>query len=528
MTIIFEKIKNVKREKTNREAQKFINRTYHNFDLSIVMPFYKRLEIFKKVLPVNAPYLQRNGIEVIIALDSPEEEAGLIELIKTHPFINWKVIVNDNVHDSRNPAPVLNVAIRHATKKYVLVSDPEVEFYADVIQLLRDQLENYPRHYATGTVAFVEEKDVMTRERIGKLWFLNYGSIMVRREHLEEIRGYDENFTIWGGEDDNIRKRLDLIGVKGLHVSEAKSLHREKKLRLNDRLNRTRLFPPKALKKMYYPNDAITNKEDWGLEFNRLSYDWQNNDYAEKLCVNYMNSFRNYHISNPSIFKTKYRKLILAQSYNEIEFLTEFLDDMSKYFDGVILLDDGSSDGTYEQALHDKLLIKAQKERNGFNDLENRNILLNIASFFKTDWLCFMDIDERFDERYANLEEIIQGHSENTIWFYFVNVWDSIDLFNVNFPDTNNGLFIRARMFKNIGRTQIITTQKKLHFAASPLKGKGLNAPIMVKHLGHITKERRLKKYNFYKKEDIHNDYPDYEYLLNESSELKNVSEVTL
>lgn len=271
--IWLEKTENMKREMTNREAQKFINRRFHNFDLSIIMPFYRRLETFKKVLSVNAPYIQRNGIEVIIALDSPEEESGLIELIKTYPFINWKVIVNDSVHDPRNPAPVLNVAIRHATKKYILVSDPEVEFYTDVIQQLRDQLENYPRHYATGTVAFVEENAIITKMQIDKLVFFNYGSIMARREYLEGIHGYDENFKVWGGEDDNIRKRLDLIGIKKLHVPEAKSLHREKEHRLSDRLSGPRLFPLKTLKKMYYPNDAITNNEDWGLEFNRISYD---------------------------------------------------------------------------------------------------------------------------------------------------------------------------------------------------------------------------------------------------------------
>ena len=67
-------------------------------------------------------------------MDEPTEKEGLIELIKTYPFINWKVIVNEQDHLPRNHAPVLNVGIRHATKKYVLVSDPEVEFYNQIPQ----------------------------------------------------------------------------------------------------------------------------------------------------------------------------------------------------------------------------------------------------------------------------------------------------------------------------------------------------------------------------------------------------------
>ena len=143
-------------KKTYREIRKFNQSVIHNFEVSVVMPFYHKLEVFKKVLPKNAPYLQRNGIEVIIVMDGSTEEEGLIELIKQYPFMNWKVILNEKEHESRNPAPVLNVGIRHATKKYLLVSGPEVEFYTDVILELRNMLEHYPGHYATGTVAFIE------------------------------------------------------------------------------------------------------------------------------------------------------------------------------------------------------------------------------------------------------------------------------------------------------------------------------------------------------------------------------------
>ena len=83
-------------------------------------------------------------------------------------------------------------------------------------------------------------------------------------------------------------------------------------------------------------------------------------------------------------------------------------------------------------------------------------------------------------------------------------------------------------MFRCNGHTQIITTKKKLHFSATPLKGDSFNAPILVRHLGHITKERRLRKYDFYQQEDTHDDQSDYEYLLDGSSVLKNIYEISL
>ena len=411
------------KKSTYLQVIKFQNSVIHNFDLCVIIPFYRRLEIFRKVLPSNAHYLQRNGIEVIILLDSPEEELNLIDLIKEYPFINWKVIVNGNPHGHGNPAQMLNIAIRHATKKYILVSYPEIEFYTDVIFQLRELLEHYPLHYAIGTVAFVEMNDVIHESVTKNLCFSTCGNIMFKINHWDEIGGYDESLEVWGSEDVNIRKRLDMAGIRKLYISEAKSLLREEKSKIKRTFNPYSYISPKSLKRILYPDEIAINAKNWGLEFDRCCYNYQNNVYAEELCIKYLKGFVRYQISDVSIFKTKYKKLILAQSYNELEFLDEFLDDMSKYFDGIILLDDGSTDETYEYAIHDKLLIKVQKVRHDFNDLDNRNILLHIASFFNTEWLCFMDIDERFDERYCNFDNITKHQDVNVINFHFVNIW---------------------------------------------------------------------------------------------------------
>lgn len=96
-------------ENTNTPTLHSLNNdVIHNFDLSIIMSFYKRYEEFARVLPHNVPYFQRNGIEVIIAMDEPSEKEKLIALIKQYPFINWKVIVNDKEYSPCNHAPVLN------------------------------------------------------------------------------------------------------------------------------------------------------------------------------------------------------------------------------------------------------------------------------------------------------------------------------------------------------------------------------------------------------------------------------------
>ncbi len=191
-----------------------------NFDLSIIMSFYKRYEEFARVLPHNAPFLQRNGIEVIIAMDEPTEKDKLLDLLKEYPFINWKLIVNESKHSPRNHAPVLNVALKHATKKYIMQIDPEVEYYTDVVLQMRTAIAHYPKHYILAYMAYIPyEMDVQV-ENVKSLNFIPWGNIMVKKEHLEAVNAYDETFLRWGGEDDNLRARLDMLGVKKLFLPQ--------------------------------------------------------------------------------------------------------------------------------------------------------------------------------------------------------------------------------------------------------------------------------------------------------------------
>ena len=130
-----------------------------------------------------------------------------------------------------------------------------------------------PKHYATGTVAFIEEADIISEENIDRLPFMDYGSIIIEKKVLEEIGGYNEGFEIWGGEDDNIRRRLDMIGAKQLKMPKVKSLHREEKLSLEGRFVKTYSFRAKEWERFFYPKAETVNRDNWGEEFNKVIYD---------------------------------------------------------------------------------------------------------------------------------------------------------------------------------------------------------------------------------------------------------------
>ena len=493
----------------------------HNFEVSVVMPFFQKMEEFYQILPLNAPYFQRNGIEVIISMDDDSEQDALIDFIKQYPFINWKVIANHNKHGWRNPTKAINVGIKHATKKYVLVCSPESEFYTDAIYLMRKALEYYDQCFAIGTVAFAIEEDI----RSDNLDFcMPYGSIMAKRSDLEAISGYDESLSAWGGDDNNIRARLELYGVRKLLLPEVQLIHCEP----NGESKRRR-FHKRALLpfECEYPNIARANNKEWGADFDHIVYDWRNNQYAEELVKIYLANFKDYTLIDPSVFTKKYKRIVLAQSYNEIEGIHSFLEHMALYFDGIVLLDDESTDGTYELANHPKLLLKVQKQRIGFIDIENRNMLMDIASFFSSEWFCFMDIDERFDARFADFDKATANKEIDTLLFRFVHLWDNEKLYNAEYPYMDYGVGMRYRMFRNIGHAQMYSS-KKLHFLSVPHLKQQMNSEILFLHYGNISKERRIKKYQFYQREDTEQDQQGYDHLIAENSKLLNVCDIQL
>ena len=506
---------NVNKPTTEKKLIDLNNDIIHNFDVSIVMSFYKRYTEFKKVLPHNAPYLQRNGIEVIIVLDDPDEKSELLMLLQNYPFINWKPIINERKHAPRNHASVLNVGLKHATKKYILQIDPEVEFLTDIIWQMRDAIEKYPMHYILAMMAYEPYEQELTENNIKELDFIPWGNLMVERNHLYKLHGYDETFITWGGEDNNMRARLDMSGIKKFILPEAKTIHREKNYDPNERSKRINKHSISDWRKMNYPSEAIANKDIWGSEFNKVIYDWQDNQYAKDLCYTYLQQFIGFEIRHPAAFRKRHKKIVLCQAYNEEKLIEGFLTNMASYFDGIILLDDESTDRTWDLAIHDKILLKVKKKRSGFNDLENRNILLDLSAFFQSEWFCFMDIDERFDERFTNFSEFENNKEIHVVSFRAVYLWNDEQSYKGDIPSSNKGILTVYRMFRPIGHTHI-NTHKKLHFIATPYFTNTWQSNILFKDYGSMKENDRIRKYERYIQEDQQKGMSSgYDYLLN-------------
>lgn len=500
-----------------------------NFDLSVIIPFYKKYDEFEIVIKKNQKYLQRNGIEVIIVLDEPSEQIQVLKCIKNYYFINWKIIVNEKKHDWRNPSKVINVGIRNSTKKYVLVISPESEFYGDTILELRKYLDYYPDHFAIGNVIFANIVEEINDKNIQRYHTLPFGTIMIKKEHLIAINGYNENLSIWGFDDVDVRARLNFIGIKALRYESAIVIHREFKTNSEVSCSRNiknNLIPIKDKIRLALPSSS-NSQTNWGNDFNKILYDWGNNVHSAELCTTYLQRFDEYYIDITAIKNREHKIIALVQSYNESEIIAEFLEHIEMYCDGIILLDDGSEDDTFLLAESKKIILKVKKSRERFNDLENRNILLNLGSFFSAEWFYFIDVDERFSDRYESVYDVIKEKDIDSVSFNLVHLWDREYYYRKDYPYSQNGVQRKWRMFRNYGRMQINSNQE-LHFQPIPYCNKKYDSCILIYHYGMLKKENREKKYLFYLNEDKKKNQSNYDHLISEKVSLDHIANIKL
>lgn len=509
-----------------------------NFNLSVIMPFYKRLETFRLIFAKNAPYFQRNGIEVIIVMDEPTEQAGMLGLMNEYPLINWVLLVNEIDHEWRNPGKAINVGIRHATKQYVLVTDPELEFATDIIYELRNHLDYYPNHYCVGRVIFGSFDDHIHAGNFDQLNLLKlyYGSIMAPRACFENISGYSEQYEVWGGEDDNIRTRFDLAGYQRLECPRAMLVHREDfSQRETTRDQQRTQLHPQLLSDMLIPVKCrqVPNSE-WGYDFNNLVYHWDRPSSKKKeLLLAYLSQrtdIKQFSIQNNASFSSRYRLIVLLPAYNESHRIAACIKSIEPFCSGIIILDDGSSDHTYELIHSELLFIKVSKERKGFNDLDNRNILLDIASFYCSDWFMFIDADERISAPFCDLHSIMQRPGIDIIGVWLINLWDNNDTYRADQMDPvyhlSNGLWFRWRLFRSKGRLQIHNDQS-LHCLPVPYFENCYISSTLLHHTGYLHGHWRADKFKFYHEIDSQSTDDYYGQILCADADIRDILTVT-
>lgn len=191
------------------------------------------------------------------------------------------------------------------------------------------------------------------------------------------------------------------------------------------------------------------------------------------------------------------RLLAVTMVRNEARFLPGMLSNVAHQVDGIIALDDGSSDGS------DRLLAECPKvlqlfrkrlDRPDYNEPENFRHLIPAALNHGAEWIIAVDADERLERDFrVRAERVIRRARRLGLRAFQVHIrelWDTPDHYRV---DGIWGLKWSPRLFQALADHQF--DERPLHAAKAPLQGKVLGvfplADLFIYHLRMIRREDR-------------------------------------
>lgn len=211
--------------------------------------------------------------------------------------------------------------------------------------------------------------------------------------------------------------------------------------------------------------------------------------------------------------------LCLVPVRNAAVDLPGFFESAARFADGVLALDDGSTDDSLA-ILQASPLVKQvlsnprREDYRGWDDAGNRNQLLKAAAAFEPEWIISLDADERIDRSDAlALREFLDTDAIPGVGYGF-RCYSMVGDLEHALP---NPIWV-YRLFAFAPGQRF--PDKALHFAPIPTsipKQALLRTSFRIQHLGGMSPERRRARYEKYRQAD-----PDCRFWPDYSSLLKN------
>ncbi|MCB0340480.1 MAG: glycosyltransferase, partial [Bdellovibrionales bacterium] len=216
---------------------------------------------------------QDQTLTEIIVSDFGSHPGKLPALRKLCERYHARLIENKTV--SRwNRARVLNIAIRNCRTPWIMFTDADMIFGSELIPMWRE----YRKQFGDNTMYLAQCKKLPpisdlplhidanaynSLKSVGRVFSTDGhgGCQVLRTSWLIKVRGFNENYEVWGAEDNDLSYRAHLDGIATVWMQPGKLLHQwhlksaPKEWRDKNRAKYMELLSQPAL---------VVNDENWG------------------------------------------------------------------------------------------------------------------------------------------------------------------------------------------------------------------------------------------------------------------------
>lgn len=192
------------------------------------------------------------------------------------------------------------------------------------------------------------------------------------------------------------------------------------------------------------------------------------------------------------------RVIALLSFHNEMEYVSDYLSNVSAQVDGIVALDDGSTDGSGDVvAAHPavlELIRVAPRVPHVWDESAYRSALIGAAAKYRPDWLIGLDADERLEKEFRGRAAIEIERAERdgilALAVFIRELWDSPIQYRC---DGHWGSKLHARLFRQREDPEIDPRTIHGHWAPLNSKTNGGYPPadLDVYHLRMIDAARR-------------------------------------
>jgi len=289
--------------------------------------------------------------------------------------------------------------------------------------------------------------------------FLSGFCFLFDRKILDDLELFDTNYKLGGFEDNDFFLNATLKGYKCIVDNATFVFHHGQ---------RTLSCIPDYSSKFFFPNNL-------------------------------------YHVQKHSIPDLA-KLCVTLRVKNGADQLPYYIENVRKFCDSIIAVDNGSTDNTKDILFQNTDIIKFYAFQPDFNEARDRQFLLSQAFKLGYDWALSLDIDERIPESFDSAFFQKLMHPTNPdILAYSMNVFtffEGTEYIRQDYPWNNLQGIRLYRLFKK--QKINIFGKKGLHCSHSPsfspYNTRHISMPIL--HYGYVSELLRTDKSEFYNKID--------------------------